>query len=400
MAVYSYEALDTGGNRVAGIIDADSDELARAKLRESGLYPTEVHEGGEAAAGGWLSAPIRTKDIAAFTRQIATLIGAGFPIVDALSTLSEQVANLRLKRVIMGMRDKVREGKSLSDAIKDYPDVFPGMFSHMVRAGEKSGKLETILHQLGHYMDSSVRFQAKVVSAVAYPTVMACMAVCVVIFLLVYVIPPLVDNFRRENMDLPFVTTALIFVTDMLQDWWWLMLAVLVGIAFGIRSYIRTESGEENYDAFRLHVFGFGPLYRQVLIARFIRTFGVLVRSGVPILSALEILKNVVQNVIVARALEQAKTAISQGSSIARPLKASGIFPPMVIDMISAGQKSGQLDTLLIKLAEDYELEVETALSLFTSILEPVIILAMGLMVGFIVLAIVMPMMELNRAGI
>jgi general secretion pathway protein F len=400
MSIFSYEALDTGGNQVTGIIDADTEELARSKLRESGLYPTEVHEGGEAAGGGFFVAPIRIKDLAAFTRQLATLIGAGFPIVDALSTLSEQVANIRLKRVIMGMRDKVREGKSLSDAIKDYPDVFPGMFTHMVRAGEKSGKLETILHQLGTYMDSSVRFQSKVITAVAYPMVMAVMAVAVVIFLLVYVIPPLVETFRRENMDLPFVTTVLIFITDALQNWWWLMLAGLVGVVFAVRSYIRTESGEENYDTFRLRVFGFGPLYRQVLIARFIRTFGVLVRSGVPILSALEILKNVVQNVIVARALEQAKTAISQGSSIARPLKASGIFPPMVIDMISAGQKSGQLDTLLIKLAEDYELEVEAALSLFTSILEPVIILAMGLLVGFIVLAIVLPMMELNKSAI
>jgi general secretion pathway protein F len=215
----------------------------------------------------------------------------------------------------------------------------------------------------------------------------------------VWVIPPLVETFRRENMELPFVTTLLIFITDALKDYWWLLIATFVGLVFAVRQYIRTEAGEEVFDSFRLKVFGFGPLYRQVLISRFIRTFGVLIRSGVQIMPALEILKNIVQNVVVARALEQAKVAISQGSSIARPLKSSGIFPPMVIDMISAGQKSGQLDTLLLKLAEDYELEVEAQLSLFTSIIEPVIILVMGLVVAFIVLAIVMPMMELNKTA-
>ena len=397
MPVYAYEALDGGGNAVTGIIDADSEELARARLREQGLFPTGVVEGGEAGRGSIFASRISTKDIAGFTRQLATLVGAGFTIVDALSTLTEQAANIRFKRTIMGLRDKVREGKALSDAIKDYPDIFPGMFTHMVRAGEKAGKLEVIMHQLGSYLDSRVRFQMKVVTAIAYPSVMLGMAVLVVFFLLVWVIPPLVETFRRESMDLPMVTTALIFVTDVLKDYWWLLVATVVGLVFAVRSYIRTETGEEAFDNFRLKVFAFGPLYRQVLIARFIRTFGVLVRSGVPILSALEILKNIVQNVIVARALEQAKVAISQGSSIARPLKSSGIFPPMVIDMISAGQKSGQLDTLLLKLADDYELEVETALSLFTSIIEPVIILVMGLVVAFIVLAIVMPMMELNK---
>ena len=400
MAVYSYEALDAAGNKSTGIIDADSEEAARARLRDSGLYPTVVREGADSGRGTLFLSRIGSKDIAAFTRQLATLVGAGFPIVDALSTLAEQTVNIRFKRTIMGMRDKVREGKSLSDAIKDYPDVFPGMFSHMVRAGEKAGKLEVIMSQLGSYLDNRVRFQTKVVTATAYPMVMLSMAFLVVGFLLVFVIPPLVETFRRENLDLPFVTQALILATDVLKDYWWLMIVAGIGLAFAFRSYIRTESGEEVWDAFKLRVFGFGPLYRQVLIARFIRTFGVLMKSGVSILSALEILKNVVQNVVVARALEQAKVAISQGSSIARPLKSSGIFPPMVIDMISAGQKSGQLDNLLLKLAEDYELEVEAALSLFTSIIEPVIILVMGLVVGFIVLAIVMPMMELNRTAV
>lgn len=399
MPVYAYAAVDGSGNDVTGIIDADSEELARARLREQGLFPTGIVEGGEVQSGFQLFSRISTKDIAGFTRQFATLVGAGFTVTDALSTLSEQAQNIRFKRTIMGIRDKVREGKQFSDAIKDYPDVFPGMFAHMVRAGEKAGKLEVIMHQLGNYLDSSVRFQSKVITAVAYPSVMLGMAVMVVLFLLVFVIPPLVETFRRENMELPFVTTALIFMTDTLSNYWWLLLASSIGLFFAVRSYIRTETGEENFDTFRLKVFGFGPLYRQVLISRFIRTFGVLIRSGVQIMPALEILKNIVQNVVVARALEQAKVAISQGSSIARPLKASGIFPPMVIDVISAGQKSGQLDTLLLKLAEDYELEVEAQLSLFTSIIEPVIILVMGLVVAFIVLAIVLPMMELNKSA-
>ncbi|MBI4858739.1 MAG: type II secretion system F family protein [Candidatus Riflebacteria bacterium] len=400
MAVYSYEAFDSAGNKVSDIIDADSEEAARAKLRESGLYPTDIHEGMESVGDWFLLSRIGTKDIAAFTRQLATLVGAGFPIVDALSTLSEQTSNFRFKRMVMGIRDKVREGKALSEAIRDYPDAFPGMFGPMIKAGEKSGKLETILLQLSGYLDSRVRFQTRVVTAVAYPMAMLFMAIGVVIFLLTYVIPPLVDTFRREEMTLPWVTSVLILICDVLRGYWYLLVGALVLAYLAVRSYAKTESGEEFFDALKLNSFGLGPLYRQVLIARFIRTFGVLTRSEVPILSALEILKNVVQNVIVARALEQAKVAISQGSAIARPLKASGIFPPMVVDMINAGQKSGQLDTLLLKLAEDYELEVEAALSLFTSILEPIIILFMGLMVGFIVLAIVLPMLELNQAQV
>jgi general secretion pathway protein F len=399
VAIFSYQALDGSGNNVSGIIDADSDEAARAKLRDSGLYPTHV-QAGDSTGASFFSGRISTKDIGAFTRQLATLVGAGFPIVEALSTLSEQTVNLRFRRMIMGIRDKVREGKSLSDGIKDYPEVFPGMFPHLVKAGEKSGKLETILQQLALYMDNSVRFQSKVITAVAYPLVMMGMACLVVIFLLTYVIPPLVETFRKESLKLPFVTTILIAVTDFLHYYWPVLILGVFLVVFGVRSYIRTESGEEAYDTLRLNLFGFGPLYRQIVIARFIRTFGVLVQSEIPILNALDIVKNVVQNVVVARALEQARMAISQGSSIARPLKASGIFPPLVIDMINAGQKTGQLDTLLLKLAEDYELEVETALSLFTSILEPVIILFMGLVVGFIVLAIILPMMELNKSQV
>ena len=399
MAVYSYEALDPAGNQQSGIIDADTEEAARARLREQGLYPTEVRPGADVSGSLFLKR-IGTKDVAAFTRQLATLVNAGFPIVDALSTLSEQTENYRFKRMIMGIRDKVREGKSLSDTLKDYPDAFPGMFPHMVKAGEKSGKLPEILFQLSTYMDSRVRFQTRVMSAVAYPLVMMCMAVLVVLFLLTYVIPPLVDTFRKEDMNLPWVTSLLIFGCDVLKNWWYAFVGVIALTYLAIRSYVRTETGEEVFDSFKLHVFGFGPLYRQIIIARFIRTFGVLVQSDVPILSSLEILKHVVSNVIVARAIEQAKVAISQGSSIAKPLKASGIFPPMVIDMIHAGQKAGQLGTLLLKLADDYELEVEAALSLFTSILEPVIILCMGLVVGFIVMAIVLPMLELNQSQV
>jgi general secretion pathway protein F len=396
VGVYSYEAFDAAGNRQTGIVDADTEEAARAKLRDSGLYPTEVRAGADMGYSPFVSR-IGTKDVAAFTRQLATLVGAGFPIVDALSTLSEQTDHIRFKRMIMGIRDKVREGKSLSDALKDYPDVFPGMFAPMVKAGEKSGRLEVILHQLSSYLDSRVRFQTRVITAVAYPCVMVCVAVLVVVFLLTYVIPPLIETFRRENMSLPWATNLLIAICDFLRDGWPILIVAAFGISVAFRSWVRTESGEEAFDGFKLRAFGFGPLYRHILISRFIRTFGVLVQSEVPILSALEILKNVVSNVVVARAIEQAKVAISQGSSIARPLKASGIFPPMVIDMINAGQKSGRLDELLLKLATDYEMEVEAALGLFTAILEPLIIMGMGLVVGFIVLAIVLPMMELNQ---
>lgn len=398
MAVFSYEALDGQGRRVDGILDAESEEAARGRLRSIGLYPVSVRAGVAPGRFEGLFAHISQRDVAGFTRQLATLVGAGFTIADALATLSDQSTNPRLRRVVMEILDKVRAGRQLSDAIRDQGEVFGGMFPPMIRAGEKSGRLPEILAQLSIYIDRRVRLTQRVTASIAYPLVMLGVAVGVVLFLLTWVVPTLTTTFERENLDLPWVTKLLIAVCDVLLGYWW-ALAVGIGLALGAaRAWVMTEGGRETFDRWRLTLPLIGPLYSKVLIARFVRTFGVLVRADVQILSAIEILRSVVQNVIVAQALDEARVAISQGTSIAKPLRQSGIFPPLVVDMIAAGQKAGELDTLLFKLAEDYDLEVESALTLFTSILEPLIILVMGLVVGFIVTAMVLPLMELNRA--
>lgn len=402
MAIFEYESLDKTGRKVQGIIDADDAETARGKLRNSGLFPVKVEAGTEKREGGFLTflTGISTREVASFTRQLATLVGAGFSISEALTTLSDQIQNLRFKQIISGMRDRVNEGKALSEVVREYPHIFPDLFSPMIRAGEKAGRLPSILNQLSTYQARQTVLRGKVQAAVAYPSFMFMVAVMVVVFLLTAVIPTLVETFEKEERVLPLITRILITCSDFLRTYW---IAIIAAVAAGIsifRAWLKTERGREIYDRACLKVPVIGPLYVQIMLARFLRTFGILVRSDVPILTTFEILRSVVGNVVVSHALGTVGEAISKGASIARPLKDTGIFPPMVTDMISAGQKAGQLDDSLLTLADEYESDVESSLMLFTSILEPIIILVMGLVVGFIVLAMVLPLMELSQVQV
>lgn len=399
MGIFSYTAYDHSGKEIRGLVDADSPEAARIKLKDQGLIPAgDLVEGTPDSVRGIHFFPrVSGREVAAFSRQLSTLVGAGFSIAEALSTLSEQMVNVKFKQIIVGMRDRVREGKALSEVVREYSDVFPGIFSPMIKAGEKAGRLPVILAQLATYQARQMQLKGKVTAAIAYPLVMLGMAIVVIIFLMTWVVPTLIQTFEQQDIDLPLPTQMLIFMSDGVRDYWYLMIGLFACIVYGAIVYVRTETGRDRLDWLKLWSPIIGGLYRQIMLARFLRTFGILVRSDVPILTTIEILQDIVQNVVVERELGLVAESISKGSAIARPLKASGIFPPLVIDMIDAGQKSGQLDELVLKAAEEYEGEVETALLVFTAILEPVIIIVMGLVVGFIVLAIVLPLMNLSQ---
>lgn len=400
MPVYQYEALDRAGKSTSGVIDADAEDDARRKLRGLGLYPTKIQAGNRSSPTSGFFDRITQKSISVFTRNLATLISAGFPVLEALSSIAEQIEQLRMREVVVQIRERVREGAPLSEALGIFPELFSGMFVSMVRAGEKSGRLEEILFQLADYLDKRETLKNQLVTSLAYPILMTLVGVGIVAFLLVYIVPQLTVLFTQSNRELPLPTTLLLATSDLFGRYWWAAIAGIVMLYGGFTRWIRSEQGRRTFDGFKLRMPVFGLLFRKIAISRFVRTLGILLSSGVPILQALEIVRHVVANEVLAESLDQTRKAVSQGANLATPLRQSGLFPPMVIDMISAGQKSGQLEKMLLRLADDYDREVEGTLEMLTSLLEPVIIIGMGFTVGFIVLAVLLPIYELNKTAV
>ena len=404
MAVYEYKGLDGAGRITKGIIDADSPRLARVKLRRSGIFPTDImtdrHAKKSVAQGvsiGELFRRIRSQDISIMTRQMATLVGAGLPIVEALNALIDQTENVRLKKVITQVREGVNEGSSLSDAMSRFPKVFSELYVNMINAGESSGALDIVLKRLADFMESQVMLKNKVVSALSYPLILVLVGIAVLSFLLVYVVPKVVRIFDELQQALPIPTIVLISVTDFLGDYWWALLIVIGGILLALRQYAATESGHRNYDRLILKLPITGKLLRIIVTTRFARTLAILLNSGIPLLRSMDIARAVVNNVVISGAIESAKEGVREGESIAEPLRRSEVFPSMVTHMIAVGEKTGELEGMLFKVSEAYDNEVETTISRITSLLGPLVILVLGAIVLFIVLAILLPMFEMNQ---
>ena len=404
MAVYEYKGLDGAGRITKGIIDADSPRLARAKLRRSGIFPTDImmdrHAKKSVAQGisiGELFRRIRSQDISIMTRQLATLVGAGLPIVEALNALIDQTENVRLKKVITQVREGVNEGSSLSDAMSRFPKVFSELYVNMINAGESSGALDIVLKRLADFMESQVMLKNKVVSTLSYPLILSLVGIAVLAFLLVYVVPKVVRIFNELQQALPIPTVLLISVTDFLRDYWWALLIVIGGILIALRQYAATERGHRNYDRLILKLPMTGKLLRIIVTTRFARTLAILLNSGIPLLRSMDIARAVVNNTVIAGAIESAKEGIREGESIAEPLRRSEVFPSMVTHMIAVGEKTGELEGMLFKVSEAYDNEVETTISRMTSLLGPVVILVLGAIVLFVVLAILLPMFEMNQ---
>jgi general secretion pathway protein F len=401
VAVYEYKGLDGAGRITKGIIDADSPRLARVKLRRSGVFPTDImtdrHAKKSVAQGvsiGELFTRIRSQDISIMTRQMATLVGAGLPIVEALNALIDQTENARLKKVITQVREGVNEGSSLSDAMGRFPKVFSELYVNMINAGESSGALDIVLKRLADFMENQVMLKNKVVSALSYPLILVLVGIAVLSFLLVYVVPKVVRIFDELQQALPIPTIVLISVTDFLRDYWW---ALLIVIVLGLRQYAATESGHRNYDRLILKLPITGKLLRIIVTTRFARTLAILLNSGIPLLRSMDIARAIVNNVVISGAIESAKEGVREGESIAEPLRRSEVFPSMVTHMIAVGEKTGELEGMLFKVSEAYDNEVETTISRITSLLGPLVILVLGAIVLFIVLAILLPMFEMNQ---
>jgi len=408
MPVYAYKGLSQDGRAVSGIIDADTPKGARQKLRSGGIFPTDLTEEQRQKARqiaeaqsqfslNWLVERIKPQELALLTRQLSTLVGAGLPLVDCLSALIEQVESARIKRTLSHIREQVTEGSSLADALKAHPRIFNDLYVNMVRAGEASGALDLVLLRLADYTESYAALRDKVRSALTYPALMAVVGTAILLFLLSYVVPQVTKIFAENKAALPLMTTILLAISGFLQEYWYLVVGSIIAVVVSIRLSIRTPAGRLRYDRYVLAVPYFGKLLKKVALARFARTLATLLTSGITLMQSLDIVKNVVNNTVLAKAIEEARSSIREGQNIAPPLKKSGLFPAMLIHMIAVGERSGELEQMLSKAADAYDNEVSSAVSALTSILEPMMILIGGGVVLFIVLAILLPIFSLNQ---
>lgn len=398
MALYRYTAIDSAGTSASGRLEAESDTAARDSLRTQGLFPTALDRLESAEPG--TTAPLMgpgLRDVALFARQLGTLLEAGFTMVDSLGTIQGQTANGRLFTILGDLKDGVRRGESLSQAMERHDSLFPPMYVSMVLAGEKSGRLPDILARVADYLDRRLRLRNKILVSLAYPALMTLTGAGILVFLVTFIAPTLAEVFVEGERQLPMATLVLMETSRLARVWWPAALAGLVLGTFLLRRWLRTESGTRTWDRLSLKVPLLGPLRTTVAMARFARTLGVLLESGVEVLQAFDITGRVLDNHVLADAVEEARAQVSQGADLAGPLRASGLFPRLLVDMVGAGQKSGRLPQMLIKVADDMDEQVETQLALMTSLVEPLLILAMGAAVGFIVLAVVMPIFEMNR---
>jgi len=404
MAVYAYKGVDARGKSVKGVRDADSPKSLRNVLKRDGILPTEILEQSEAARKaardidfGRLFRRISPMDVAIATRQLSVLLRSGVPLVEALSALIEQLDHPELKTAFTDTRNQVNEGATLADALKAHPKIFPSLYVNMVAAGEASGTLEEVLARLAEFLDDQTRLQSKVRAALAYPAVMAVVVVSILFLMMSVVVPKVTAIFDNFNQTLPWYTRLLIFVSDVFSNYWWLI-AVLAGIGvYMFRRWLATDEGRKRWDLFVLEVPLLGPLLTMVAVARFARTLATLLASGVPVLTAMDITKNVLGNTELMRVVEDARGSVREGEGIAKPLKQGGRFPPIVTHMIAVGERSGQLEEMLLHVADAYDQQIEVRVGALTSILEPLLIVVMGTIVGGIAFAILMPLLKLNE---
>jgi general secretion pathway protein F len=406
--LYAYKGIGPTGKSVSGVRDAESPKVLRQTLRKDGIVVVQVDlsKGGKKQTRskglsreveiGEVFKSVKRTDVAAFTRQLSTLLKAGIPLAEALGALFDQTDKTRLKRVLGEVRSAVNEGSSLADALSKHPKVFDDLFISMVRAGETAGNLDDVLVRLADFMDSSHKLRGKVKGAMVYPIIMVIVAVGVLSILMVAVVPQITKMFANQGRTLPLKTQFLVWLSHIMGAYWYLWLGGVVAAVFGLRRWTRSPSGRSRWHRFVLRSPLFGPLVRQVAVARFSRTLGTMLESGVPMLRSLEVAKEVLGNVILVKAVETARAGVTEGESLAVMLRRSGHFPASMTHMISVGERSGTLESMLLRVSESNEQEIEMRLQRLTSLLEPLMIVFMGLAVGFVVFAILEPLMDMS----
>ena len=401
MGAFEYTAVDKSGRQSRGVLEGDTARTVRQTLRERGLLPVAVAEVSEKTPSGRRSLSVRRgvspMDLALVTRQLATLVRSSMPLEESLLAVSQQSEKPRLKSILLGVRSRVMEGHSLADGLGEFPQAFPELYRATVAAGEQSGFLDSILERLADYAESRQQLRQRISHAMIYPIILTVMALLIVSGLLVYVVPQVVGVFESSGQELPGLTTGLIALSDFLRanGIWVLILAVVLTLA--ARQLLRRPGPRRRYDRILLRLPIIGRLVRGINTARFTRTLSILAASGVPVLEALRIAAEVINNIPMREAVEETAVRVREGAPIGASLGATRLFPPMTMHLISSGEASGELETMLERAAVNQEQEVDSLIATLLSIMEPAMILLMGAIVLVIVLAILMPIFELNQ---
>lgn len=397
MPVFKYKAINNQGNTVDGTVDAESVKTANDKLKRDGFYPSSIDEVQKEQGGKFsLFQGVSTAELAISTRQFSTLISAGLPLEASLSTLSEQTEDKRLGQVLSQVREKVSEGGSLVNSLRDHKNVFSDIYISIVGAGEASGNLDVVLLRLADFLEKQASLKSKVRSAFVYPIFMFVIGSGVLAFMMTFVIPKITKIFEESQKALPYSTVILINTSNFITEYYYLIFIFLVGLAYILLRYVKTDKGKEQKDRLSLKIPIFGKINRMVILARVTRTLGTLLSSGIPLLDALRIGGEVSGNQVYINSLQNVSENVKEGTSLARPLEQSGVFPPMMTRMIAVGEQTGELEEMLNKVADSYDQQVETTLSALTSLLEPIMIVVMGGIVGFIVFAILLPIFDIT----
>jgi len=394
---YDYKVRDRTGNLVTGQLAGDSETLVLEKLRQMGMTPVEVKK---ANAGLKMEINLRPgrvklKQVAIFCRQFATMVNSGLPILRALSILADQTESKELAKVLVQARTDVEQGSSLSAAMGKHPKAFNNTFIAMVKAGETGGVLDDVLLQLADQIEKEVSLRRQIKSAMTYPVVVVALVVLIMSAMLLFIVPQFETIYASLDSKLPLPTTVLLAMSRAFTKYWWMFILGCVGAAFLFKRYKKSDAGRARIDAIKIRVPVFGPLFHKVAIARFSSTLSMLMRAGVPILQALEIVKDTVNNQVISSAVEDVKTSVREGESIAKPLGKHSVFPPMVVQMMAVGEETGAVDTMLDKVSEFYNSEVKATVEALTSLIEPLLIAIIGGAVGAAVVALYMPMFNI-----
>lgn len=407
MPIFEYSGIDSKGKKTAGNVDAENERSARAKLRKMGVFPTTIGVEGKGGGGksglsmqidvGKFLQRVKVQDVAVMTRQLATLIGANIPLVDALAALVDQIENPKLRNILAGVRERVIEGSKLSDALRGHPKIFGDLYVNMINAGESSGALEIVLQRLADFTEGQSKLRSKVIGAMIYPAIMSFVGVTLMIMLLTFVVPKVTKIFVDMKATLPLPTRMLMGASNAVTDYWYVFVLLVPVAVYGVRRFLNTPGGRAWWDKKLLTLPLFGKLNKMVIVSRFTRTLSTLLSSGVPLLTAMDIVRNIITNTRLRAVIEQTRDNVREGQSVADPLRRSGEFPPLVTHMISIGEKTGELEKMLERIADTYDAEVDNTVSTLTTLLEPIMILVMAGIVSFIVMSILLPIIKLNQ---
>ncbi|MCK4267546.1 MAG: type II secretion system F family protein [Actinomycetia bacterium] len=379
-------------------MDADNVAAVVAKLRQMGYTVINIQEktAGQKSKGiALFKKKVKSKDITVFSRQFATMINSGLSLTKSLNILAEQTGNPALAEVISSLQKDVEAGQALSEAMIRHPEVFSSLFVNMVRAGETGGVLDEVLLRVAEHYEKDMALKAKIKSAMAYPIIMFIMSMLIVFAMITFIVPVFVNMFSTLGGELPLPTKILVVMSDGIRRFWYLLILAVLGLRFAIKNYKKTPQGKFFFDRLKLKLPVFGELNTKLAVARFTRTFGTLVASGVPILQGLEIVSEAANNEVISRSVKEARASIKEGETIAKPLGNSKIFPPMVVQMISVGEETGALDAMLQKIADFYDQEVAAMVESLTSLIEPLMIAVMGVIIGGIIISLYLPMFKL-----